>query len=135
MKTINYLILLASIVLLGSCSTIAKFSISPITPAAEGTARITHDKNKNYVIELNVKYLAAADRLTPPAKVYVVWISTNNANAINLGMLVGNNTNKASLKAVTASKPSQVFVTAEDAGDTISPSNYEIFHTSHLSIR
>lgn len=135
MKTINYLILLASIVLMSSCSTMAKFSISPITPAAVGTAKITQDDNKNYLIEVNVKYLAAADRLTPPAQVYVVWITTDKSNPINLGMLVSNSKNNASLKATTSSKPLQVFVTAENMGDSSIPSNSEIFHTPHLKLK
>jgi len=135
MKTINYLILLAFLATFGSCATNAKFSISPITPAAEGVAKITKDKNKNYAIEINVKYFANPDRLTPPRQHYVVWISTDKEKYINLGMLVSNKSNKSYLKAVSASRPIQIFVTAEDVGDASYPGNEEIFHTQPLNLR
>ena len=135
MKTINHVILFVFLLLLGSCTSISKFSISPITPAAEGTVKITHDKNKNFLIDVNVKYLADATRLTPPSNVYVVWMANDRGISINLGMLVSNSKNNASLRAVTSSKPFQIFVTAENVGDTDSPGNQEIFHTSYLTIK
>ncbi|MBN2788069.1 MAG: hypothetical protein JXQ69_07090 [Paludibacteraceae bacterium] len=50
-------------------------------------------------------------------------------------MLVSNSKNNASLKATTSSKPLQVFVTAENMGDSSIPSNSEIFHTPHLKLK
>ena len=135
MKTINYFILLAFLISLGSCATYAKFSISPITPAADGTARITKDRNKNYVVEVTVKYLANPDRLTPPRALYVVWISTDKGNPINVGMLKSGSNDKAYLQTVSSSRPTQIFVTAESIGDTSWPGNEEIFHTEYIKLR
>jgi hypothetical protein len=135
MKTIYHAIVLLSVIMLCSCATNAKFSVSPITPAAEGTAKITKDRNKNYVIEVTVKYLANPDRLTPPREQYVVWMTTDKANPINIGMLKSGSNNKAYLRTTSSSKPTQIFVTAETVGDGTWPGKEEIFHTDHLNMR
>ncbi len=135
MKPINYVILLAFLMTLGSCATNVKFPVSPIAPAAEGAATIKKDKNQNYVIELTVKYLTNPDRLIPPKQFYVVWIETDDGTNMNLGMLVSNNTNKASLRSVTSSRPSKIFITAEDAGDANIPSNQEVFRTEYILLK
>lgn len=135
MKTINYFILLLSVITLGSCATRAKFSISPITPAAQGSVKITKDRNKNYVVEVKVQYLASPDRLTPPRAQYVVWIATENGDPKNSGMLKSKSGDKAFLRTISSAKPTQIFVTAENAGDAIWPGNEEIFQTPHLNLR
>lgn len=135
MKTIKNVLLLLFVITLGSCATNAKFCISPITPAAEGKAKITKDRNKNYQVEVSVKYLASPDRLTPPREQYVVWMSTDNGDPINIGMLKSGSSNKAYLRTVSASRPIQIFVTAENFGDATWPGNEEIFHTERLNLR
>ena len=135
MKTLNYVLLLIFLATLGSCSTSVKFPVSSIAPAAEGVAKIKKDKNNNYAMELSVKYLANPERLNPPRKHYVVWISTDRDKSINLGMLVSDNKNKASLKSVSSSKPTQIFVTAEDAGDVKWPGSQELFRSGSLNLK
>ena len=135
MKTINYVLLLAFILTFGSCATKVKFPVSPLAPAAEGTVKVNQDKNKNYVINLSVKYLANPDRLNPPKQYYVIWLENENGNAVNLGMLVSDNKNNASFKSVTSSKPALIFITAEDTGDVNYPGSQEIFRTENLNLK
>ena len=81
------------------------------------------------------QFLANPERLNPPRKHYVVWISSDRDKSINLGMLVSNNKNNASLKSVSSSKPIQIFVTAEDAGDVKWPGNQELFRSASLNLK
>ena len=135
MKTIHYAILLATLMTAVSCGTTLKFPVSTIVPAAEGKVTITKDKNYNYIIALDVKYLANADRLTPAKKYYVVWLMTPNGTNLNLGMLMSDKKNNASLKSLSSSKPLQIFVTAEDYGNVSMPGNEEIFRTPDFNLK
>jgi hypothetical protein len=135
MKTINYFLLLAVILSFSSCTTLVKFPVSPIVPAAEGTVKIKNDKNNNYLIEVSVNYLANPERLNPPKNHYVIWMDTQSGTTVNLGMLSSNKNNKASFKTVNSSKPYQIFITAEDNGDFSFPSDQEVFRTEILDIK
>lgn len=134
MKAITHLTLLVFLMTLGSCATSVKFPVSTIVPAAEGSASIKKDNNNNYLIDLKVKYLASPDRLTPARQHYVVWIVTADGTNINLGMLVSDSNNNASLKGVSSSKPVQILVTAEDTGDAKWPGKQELFRTQDLNL-
>ena len=114
MKAINFIVMLALLLALGSCSTTYKFPVSQIAPAADGTAKIKTDKNRNYVIDVKVKHLASASRLNPPRQNYVVWITSDNEKTSNIGMLVSDKKKYASLRGVTSAKPAVIFITAED---------------------
>lgn len=135
MKTINYVLLLAFLMIFGSCATSVKFPVSEIAPAADGTAKIKKDKNNNYIIDVTLKYLADPDRLNPPRQYYVAWAETESNAPVNLGMLISDKNNKATLKSLTSSKPTQIFITAEDTGDTNWPGNQEIFRTGNLFLK
>jgi hypothetical protein len=128
MKTTALLIL--TLFLISSCSTTAKFPISQVVPAAQITAVKKLDKNKNYNITITAKNLASADRLSPPKKTYVVWITTTDHELVNIGQLQNKNGKKSTLKAVTAYTPIEVFITAEDAGNVSNASGFEISRTT-----
>ena len=135
MKTKIYLSVLITCLILSSCATTYRFPISSIAPAADGTAKFTKDKNKNYIIDVKVKYLSNADRLIPAKRLYVVWIKTDTGDIKNIGQLMSDNKNNASLSGTTSSRPVQIFVTAEDAGNSNWPSEQEIFRIEHISLR
>jgi len=135
MKTKIYLSVLITCLILSSCATTYRFPISSIAPAADGTAKFTKDKNKNYIVDVKVKYLSNADRLIPAKRLYVVWIKTDTGDIKNIGQLMSDNKNNASLSGTTSSRPVQIFVTAEDAGNSNWPSEQEIFRIEHISLR
>lgn len=130
MKSLINLLFVAVLMLLISCATTAKFPVSSVTPAAEITAKMKQDKNKNYVIEVTAKNLASANRVDPSKKNYNVWIVTENDGTKNAGMLVNKNAKTASLKTSTPFKVKEIFITAEDQGDYSYPVGIEIARTS-----
>ncbi len=115
MKTI--VTLLISLFLLSSCVTNTKFPVSDITPAANITVSKQKDKNGNVKISVVANKLSSADRLNPPKKVYVVWITTAQNGTKNLGQLKIKNAKKATLETITPFDPQEIFITAEDEGN------------------
>jgi hypothetical protein len=104
---------------LSACAKKVTFPDSPVVPGADGYVKVKEDNNDNYEIEVNVTHLAAPERLSPPKKVYVVWMETEATRIENIGQLnissgLFSNTRKGSLETVTSYKPSEVFITAED---------------------
>ena len=126
MKTVKNVLLGAVLLLLTSCGSITTFPISNIVPAAEITAKMKQDKNKNYSIEVKAKNLASADRLNPPKNNYSVWIVTEKNETKNLGQLMNKNAKTAVLKTNTPFKVIEIFITAEDQGNNTYPSGIEI---------
>jgi len=105
-----------------ACNRKIAFETSTVVPAAEGRVKLKRDDNKNYIIDLEVKNLAAPDRLTPPRNVYVVWVEDENNTTRNVGQLKSSSglfTSglKASLRSVSATKPRRVYITAEDSAE------------------
>lgn len=104
-----------------SCSRKIAFQTSSVVPAAEGTVKVKKDNNNNYHIEVEIINLAEPSRLQPVKKTYVVWMETDQDVAKNIGQ-VNSSTSflskrlKASFDAVSAIKPTRIFITAEDDG-------------------
>ena len=118
------------IAVLTSCATTTKFPLSSTVPAAEITAKVNQDKNKNYVIQVVAKNLASADRLNPPKNNYSVWIVTENGTIKNIGQLTNLNAKTATLKTLTPFNVKEIFITAEDQGNLTYPNGVEISRTN-----
>jgi len=117
---------------LGSCSNKILFLNSTVIPAARGNVKITKDNNHNYVIKIELLYLAETNRLTPPRNTYVVWMVSNNDAPKNIGQIQSQSHLKASIETVSASKPHRIFITAEDDASVQYPSNFEVLTTDNL---
>ena len=105
----------------GSCARKLTFGVSPVVPAATGSAKIKKTDNGNYHITVKVLNLAPANRLTPARDVYVVWVESNRNTVKNIGMIktstgLFSNTLKGKMEASVVVKPTSVFITAEDNG-------------------
>lgn len=116
--------------ILVSCAIKAKFPVSIITPAAEITAKMKPGDNSNYIIRIKAKNLAAAERLTPAMKTYVVWITTEDEGIKNVGQLALDNAELAKLETITPFLPEDIFITAETEADISYPHGIEIARTS-----
>jgi hypothetical protein len=121
--------------LLPSCAKKIMFNNSNIVPAAEGYVKIKTDKNKNYIIDLNVKNLAEPDRLSPPKKMYMVWMETDGNGVKALGQLKTSSSMissalKSSLQSTTPYKPTAFFITAEDDVAAQYPSSFVVLRSS-----
>jgi hypothetical protein len=94
---------------------------------------VKKDKNNNYLINLNLKYLAEPNRLSPPRNTYVVWMTTDESNfPINLGQILGTSKLKIKFETVSSFKPIRIFITAEDNASVQSPMNMVVLETNNF---
>jgi len=137
-KTVKGYLVIAlffTLVVLQSCGTTKyKFSNSVVVPAAEGSVKVKKDNNGNYAIELNIERLAEPKRLSPPKKIYVVWMETERNGRQNLGQLRSSSgwfssTLTGSLTTVTSFKPTNFFITAEDNANIQFPQGQVVLST------
>ena len=82
-----------------------------------------------------MKYLAKPERLTPPKQFYVVWVQSEAGDVKNIGQLMSDSNNNGSITGTTSTKPVQIFVTAEDAGDANWPSSQELFRIQNINLK
>jgi hypothetical protein len=111
-----------------------RFKTSTIVPAAEGTVRVSTNKDKGYNIDISIFHLAGPGRLQPAAKTYIVWMDTEQNSTKNLGEMQSkdrflSNTLKASLKTTTPFKPTRIFITAEDVAAISNPQGQQVLTT------
>jgi hypothetical protein len=118
---------------MSSCAKKMNFQSSNIVPAAEGNVKIKKDNNNNYRVDVSVTNLAEPKKLSPPKDTYVVWIETSNGvtNAGRMGSSSGlfSSALKAKLTATSLSKPTRVFITAENDGNITFPGSEIVLST------
>jgi hypothetical protein len=110
------------------------FKTSTVVPAAQGTVKVSTNKDKGYTIDINILHLAGPQRLQPAAKTYIVWMDTEQNSTKNLGEMQSkdgflSNTLKASLKTTTPFKPTRIFITAEDVAAISNPHGQQVLTT------
>jgi len=113
-------------ILVFSCANTTKFPISTVTPAADIVAVRSHDSNENTRMRITAKNLAAVDRIASPKKAYVVWIVTERDGTRNVGKLMNRNSKTAKMETIIPNYSTEVFITAEEDGEAITPSGIEI---------
>jgi hypothetical protein len=123
LKTLS---LLGLVLLATSCANTIKFPISNITPAADIVAVRSHDSNENTMLRITAKNLAAVDRIASPKKAYVVWIVTERDGTRNIGKLINRNSRTTKMETLIPNYSTEVFITAEEDGEAVSPSGIEI---------
>lgn len=131
LKIVLFLVLpFALLQIFSSCSKNVKFENSNIVPAARGDISVKKDNNNNYNIKLEISYLAEPERLQPPKKYYVVWLSfEENQIPLNIGQIVGTSKLHVKFESVSSFKPKRIFVTAEDDVSTQYPGQYVVLET------
>lgn len=128
-------ILLPFIFILSSCGTSKMaFQTSSVVPSAEGSVKVKKDNNKNYSVDLKVIRLANAEKLSPPKKMYIVWMNTSQDGVKKIGQLktssgLLSSSLKSSLKTTVPYEPTGFFITAEDDADVFSPSGQVVMRT------
>lgn len=135
-KKLNLVVLLAVIMLATACSPKIGFNTSTVVPTAEGSVKAKKDKNGNYIVTTEIVNLAPPDKLPNPQNLYVVWAETPDGTK-NLGQIKTSKTMfgkalKAGLTATTTTKPSRIFVTAEQTATTEYPGNYVVLTTDNF---
>jgi hypothetical protein len=129
-KATHTIFSLVLILLVGSCTPSMNFLSSSVVPAATGKANVKRDKNANYLIEINVRNLAPPDRLTPPQRIYVVWMESDRNTIKKLGLLEpSSKALNASLSTTAVANPNRIFVTAEGSPEIQYPVGTEVLAT------
>jgi hypothetical protein len=130
MKKIKTSILLLLTLSLGACSSSMNFLPSSVVPAATGKAQVKRDKNSNYQIQVNVRNLAPAERLSPPQRNYIVWMESDRNTIKKLGLLEpSSKALTANLSTTAVDNPNRIFVTAEGTPEIQYPAGKEVLAT------
>jgi len=122
------------VISISSCARKVSFLTSSVVPAARGYIKVKRDGNKNYVIQVQLSDLAEASRLQPPRQTYVVWMVTDREETKNIGQVkssenfVSKNLS-ASFETVSSSRPTKIFITAEDDPGSQYPSTLVVLST------
>lgn len=101
---------------------------SPQTPAAQGAVTAEVGANGNTRLVVDVKHLAPPERVSPAAKVYVVWVQPRGSAPQNVGALHVDQNLSGRLETVTAHTSFEVSVTAEEFPATTSPRGPRVLH-------
>ena len=120
-----------------SCSRKVTFLTSPTVPAARGFVKVKKDNNKNYLIKIDLSNLAEVTRLQPSKNAYVVWLESDDHVAKNIGQIKSSesllsNKLKASFETVSSSKPSKIYITAEDNAEIQYPGSQLVISTDNF---
>jgi len=123
-----------SLILISSCTQKISFLTSSVVPAARGTVKVKMDENKNHTIQIALVNLAEPERLSPPKKMYMVWMETDQGETKNIGRIMTDSgtfskTLKADFKTVTSFTPVKIFITAEEDANIQSP-GWEVILTT-----
>jgi hypothetical protein len=138
---LNTLMIIGAIAMMlfffGSCSKKISFLTSSVVPAARGDVTIKKDKNKNYVIALDISDLAEVSRLQPTKETYVVWIETDSQIMRNVGQIKSSTSLlskklKASFETVSAYQPYKIFITAENNASAPYPGEQIVLSTDRF---
>ncbi len=111
------LLIALAIAALPSCKSSASFKQSSFLPNAQGFAKAEANKSGSYAVTVRVERLASPEFLTPPKKVYVVWIESKRRGVRNGGVLQIDSNKLGTLTTTAPFKPTRVYITAEDRGD------------------
>lgn len=118
-----------------SCSTSYQFATSPVVPAAEGSVKVKKDDNNNYNIKIQLERLAEPSRLTPPKELYIVWMTREKGQPLNIGQITTSkgflsSALESSLNTVVTEKPTGFFITAENESTITRPSGVTVLKTN-----
>jgi hypothetical protein len=126
-----------AIVSFSGCAVKAPFLNSSIVPAAEGKVKMKTDRNKNFVISIEIFNLALPNRLDPSKNTYVVWMDDGNNNIKNMGQIKSSapfmsKAMKASFKNISSFRPIKIFITAEYEANVQIPSSETVLTTNNF---
>lgn len=115
-----------------SCSNKTLFLQSSVLPAATGYVEVSRDKSENYIIKINIKNFAGAERLEPSNLTYVVWMVTAREAAVNIGRISTSNNLNATFQTISSFRPVKVFITAEEQENARYPGSMVILTTDRF---
>ena len=119
----------------GACARKTASLSESMVPESNGHVQIKRDVNSNYVIQINLSDLENVKNLTPAKEAYVVWMVSDQKITKNIGEIEGANKwltkkSKASFEAVSAVKPTKIYITAENDVTIQRPGKQVVWSTS-----
>lgn len=138
--TRKFVLIIASVMMLfyvSSCARKISFQPSSVVPAAQGSVKVTKDKNENYKIKISLINLAEPTRLQPSKSTYVVWMETADNRTKNIGQ-INSSTGflssklKTDFETVSSFKPVKIFITAEDDASIRYPGMQVVLSTNNF---
>ncbi|MGH9526906.1 MAG: hypothetical protein ACRD2F_09550 [Terriglobales bacterium] len=124
---------MAALVSLAAGCGLRQVKLNPTTlvPSAFGRLHVGHTTSGVTTLLMQVRALAYPWELTPPRRVYVVWIAglTNGAPTESGILRVGPQL-RATLRTTTLLRAFDIFVTAEDQAHPLEPSGPEVLRAS-----
>jgi hypothetical protein len=118
--------------LVASTAFAKKFPLTadPSVPAARGEVNIGKDKNGNTKVDLQVKFLAPPENLTPPKTAYLVWFQDRGGEPTMEGQLRLDKKLNGNFKTTTPLRNFDLFVTAETDASAKTPGSPQLLRTS-----
>ena len=98
-----------------------KLVSSPNAPAASGELTTEEGDNGNLKLAIEVKHLAAPEKVQPGAKVFVVWVEAAGATPQNVGALRIDEDHTGRLETTTPHRRFNLAITAEEEPTTALP--------------
>lgn len=119
----------------GSCAKKTASLSESMVPESNGHVQIKRDANSNYVIQIDLSDLENVKNLKPAKEAYVVWMVSGQNMVKNIGQIEGANSwlskrSKASFEATSATKPTKIYITAENDIDVKKPGKQVVWSTS-----
>ena len=116
------------------------FLNSSVVPAAKGFVKVKTDNNTNYIIKVEISDLAEVERVQSSQTTYVVWMETDEGNAVNLGQLKSSRSflskrHTAALETVSAYKPVKIFITTENGTNALYPGEQRVLTTDTFTVK
>ncbi len=105
---------------------VVALTAGPKTPAAAGQVSYEVSDNDNVKFTVDVKHLAAPDKVMGGATTYVVWVKAGDKPAQNVGALKVDEELSGRLETVTPNRSFEVFVTPETEVSAASPSGERV---------
>ena len=109
-----------------------KLNASSQVPAADGRVLLSREDNNNTALNVEVKHLAAPQKVDPAANSYVVWSRNHKADAYPqpLGALSVDQNLNGRLRTVTTQRNFDIFITAEPSSQVTEPSGDRLMWTT-----
>ena len=115
---------------LAACATPAQMTTGPTVLGADGQVKVAEGPNGNTLVKILIHHLAAPEKVSPGATVYVAWIQSGEGGLPqNVGQIQLTADQEGMLETVTPFKSFTVTVTAEPAPTATTPSGNPVLTT------
>lgn len=124
------LLALALALLSAACSKSVPLKPTQLAGRSKGTVKVELTYDRNNRLDLKLTDLPQPGSLQPQFTRYVLWVAdAGRGNPVNTGQLRVDDRREAKITTLTPRRRYVLFVTAEAAGDVLTPSGELIFES------